>query len=408
MAAVADPENPPLETFRALVGPEGGRLLATLPAYDEDGALAAAEQARRAGFDAALVAAALTQQRLRQRAHGKLGDAAGRMWFTPVGLEQATRSSVADLRGRRYARLGAGLVADLCCGVGGDLGALAAAASRVVAVDRDPLTAEVARANAHAVGLGDRVEVRCADVLEVDLGGVDAVFIDPARRGARGRTFDPEWYSPPYGVVLGLAAQVAATGAKLAPGIPHAVLPADAEAEWVSDGGDVVECALWRGPLSTGVRRRATLLPSGATVTGDGARRAPVGPVGRYLYEPDGAVIRAGLIAEVADEVAGSLVDPTIAYLTTDRLVRTPFATAYEVREVLPFGLKRLREVLRQRDVGRLTVKKRGSAVEPETLRRQLRLRGDEEATVVLTRVAGRPTVLLVDPVPFPRVDHVR
>lgn len=388
--------------FRALLTPEGQRLLALLPAYDEASALGLGERLRREGFEPDLVAAALTQSRLRARGRGKLGPLADRLYLTADGLEQATRPAVAARRTARFAAVGAQVVADLCCGVGGDLPALAAAAPRVLAVDRDPLTAEVARANLGVLGLADRVEVRCADVTQVDLAGVQAAFVDPARRGHRGRTFDPAAYSPPFSFVLDLAARCPATGAKLAPGIPHAVLPAGAEAEWVSVGGDVVECALWFGPLA-GPARRATLLPAGATLTGDGDAAAPAGPVRRFLYEPDGAVIRAGLVAEAAALVDGTLLDPTIAYVTSERLEHTPFLTAYEITDVLPFQLKRLRALLRSRDVGRLTVKKRGSAVEPETLRRQLRLSGEAEATVVLTRVAGEPTVLLVR-----RVDAVR
>jgi len=258
----------------------------------------------------------------------------------------------------------------------------------------------VAEANAAVLGAGDRVELRCEDVAGTDLAGIDGVFVDPARRGSGRRALDPRSWSPPFSFVLDVAARVPATGAKLAPGIPHGVLPLDAEAEWVSDGGDVVECALWCGPLATGVRRRSTLLPSGATMTGDGTRRGVVGPVGRYLVEPDGAVIRAGLVAEAADLVDGRLLDPTIAYLTCEHRPSTPFGTAYEVTDVLPFGLKRLRTLLRERGVGRLTVKKRGTAVQPEALRAQLRLRGDAEATVVLTRVAGQQSVLLVERLP--------
>lgn len=383
--------------FRALLTPEGAALLARLPPYDGERALATAAALRRDGVDPDLAAAALTQARLRSRAVSKLGDAAGALWFTPDGLEQLTRPSVAAGHASRFAGLGARRVADLCCGVGGDLLALAgAAATGALGVDRDPLTVEVARANVAVAGLADRVEVRCADVTDTALDGVDAAFVDPARRGGGSRALDPRSWSPPLSFVLDLAARLPATGAKLAPGVPHGVLPADAEAEWVSDGGDVVECALWCGPLSTGVRRRATLLPVGATLTGDGSRTGEVGPVGRYLLEPDGAVIRAGLVAEAADLVEGRLVDPTIAYVTTDRRPETAFGTAYEVTDVLPFGLKRLRTLLRQRQVGRLTVKKRGTAVEPEALRKQLRLSGPEEATVVLTRVAGEQTVLVV------------
>jgi SAM-dependent methyltransferase len=384
-------------TIAALRAPEGARLLGLIPPYDESTALSVGARLRRDGFSDELVAAALTQARLRALGRAKFGPDADRMFFTAAGLEQATRRGVAARHAVRFAGAGVASVADLCCGIGGDLRELAGAVDRVLGVDRDPLTAAVAQANVDALGVGARVEVRCEDVTAVDLAGWDGVFIDPSRRRSGGRrTFDPSGYSPPYDAVLGLAARVPATGAKLAPGIPHGVLPADAEAEWVSDGGDVVECGLWFGPLASGVRRRATLLPSGATLTADGFTPGEVGPVRRYLYEPDGAVIRAGLVAEAAALVDGNLVDPSIAYVTADALVATPFMTAYEVTDVLPFGLKRLRALLRSRGVGRLTVKKRGSAITPESLRQQLRLSGPEEATIVLTRVAGAATVLVV------------
>jgi SAM-dependent methyltransferase len=390
--------TPEVDAFRALLTPDGRRLLAGLPPYDPDGALALGSALRRAGVDDGVAAAALTQARLRSRARPRLGDLADRLFLTDDGLQQATRPAVAARHASRYAGT-TGPVLDLCCGVGLDLLALATAGHRVTGVDRDALTVAVASANVEALGLTERAGVRCADVADVDLSGAGAVFVDPARRGARGRTFDPRSYSPPFDAVLGMAERVPATGAKLAPGIPHAVLPAGTEAEWVSVGGDVVECAMWCGPLASAAPRRATLLPSGATVTGTGSARAPVGPVGRWLHEPDGAVIRAGLVAEVAEPLGATLLDATIAYLSTQEAVSTPFARSYEVTDVLPFGLKRLRTLLRERGVGAVTVKKRGSAVEPEALRRQLRLRGDAHATVVLTRVAGAPTVLLVEPV---------
>jgi ribosomal protein L23 len=125
----------------------------------------------------------------------------------------------------------------------------------------------------------------------------------------------------------------------------------------------------------------------------------PAGPVGGYLYEPDGAVIRAGLVGAVARAVRGRLVDRSIAYVTADHLTATKLATAYAVDEVFGFQLKSLRTWLRDHKVGRLTIKKRGTAVEPEQLRKQLRLSGDNEATIVLTRVDGRQSVLVVRPV---------
>ena len=391
------PEAAEVAAFRALLTPRGGELLAAITPYDETRALATAEVLRRDGVDPALAAAAMTQARLRARAAAKFGPDAERMWFTPDGLEQATRPAVAELHAQRFAPVRPDRLADLCCGIGGDLVALAGVAGRVVGVDRDPLTAAVAAANAAALGPSG-AEVRCADVTTLSLDGTSGVFVDPARRAGGARRLDPRGWSPPLSFVLETAARVPATGAKIAPGLPHDALPDDAEAEWVSVDGDVVECGLWFGPLSSGVRRRATLLPGPATLTGDGARRAEPGTVGRYLLEPDGAVIRAGLVAELADLVGGRLLDRTIAYLTTDAPPETPFGTAYEITDVLPFGVKRLRALLRERRVGRLTVKKRGTAVDPDELRRSLRLSGDVEATVVLTRVAGDQTALLARP----------
>ncbi len=399
-----------VEDFLGLLEPAGDELLRHLPPYDPDGTLALSERLRSEGCPDTLVAAALTQSRLRARARAKFGPDADRLFFTDTGLQQATRRNVALGHARRFAERAAETGAsgsagapmlDLCCGVGGDLLTLAASGLDVTGVDSDPLTVEMARANLAALGLGEHARVRLGDATDLDassLRDVSGLFVDPARRSGRGRTFNARATSPPFDDVVALAALVPATGAKLAPGIPHELVSAGTEAEWVSDGGDVVECALWFGPLAGPVRRRATLLPAGDTVTGDGTSRGEVGPVQRFLHEPDGAVIRAGLVAEVAAALGATLLDPTIAYLSAPGPATSPFVTTYEVLDVMPFGLKRLRTALRERRVGRLTVKKRGSAVDPDQLRRQLRLAGDQEATVVLTRVAGAQTVLVVTP----------
>ena len=334
---------------------------------------------------------------LRQRAVGTFGSAdAGRMFFTANGVEQATRARVATYRAERFARLGVRSVADLCCGIGGDAIALARAGVRVLAVDRDPLTCAVARANAEALGLADLIEVREADVTGVDTSSYDAVFMDPGRRGGRGRIFDPEAYSPPLSWAVAAAIEAPRAALKIAPGIPHEAIPDEAEAEWVSDSGDVKEAVLWFGTEPGLVR--ATLLPGPRSLAGRGLPDPQVRPPGRYLYEPDGAVIRAHLVAEVAEEVGGGLLDATIAYVTADDLRPTPYATAYEITDRLHFGVKRLKALLREREVGILTVKKRGSAVEPEELRRMVRPQGPNAATVFLTRVRGAPAMLLGHP----------
>ncbi len=389
--------NSPTEAFASLLTEEGRLLLAELRDHDPSQELATATRLRRE-HPAELVSAALGQARLRQRAVAKFGaEDAYRMFFTPNGVEQSTRRTVAEYRAARFAALGVRSVADLCCGIGGDALALARAGVRVLAVDRDPLTCAVAQANAEALGLADLIEVRCADVTEVDASSYDAVFVDPARRGGRGRIFDPEAYSPPLSWAVRAALAAPRAALKIAPGIPHEAIPDEAEAEWISDGGDVKEAVLWFGTAPG--TRRATLLPSAATLPGRGLPDPEPRPVGRYLYEPDGAVIRAHLVAEVAEDLAGGLIDETIAYVTSDELRPTPYATPYEITDVLPFNLKHLKKLMREREIGVAVIKKRGSAVEPEDLRKKLKLEGVNSCVIVLTRAAGAPTMLLGHPV---------
>ncbi|MET7973871.1 methyltransferase domain-containing protein [Streptomyces mirabilis] len=385
-------------SFASLLTPEGHALLDEVRGTEPAQELAVATRLRR-DHPAELVSAALGQARLRQRAAAKFGaEDAERMYFTPNGVEQSTRTTVATHRARRLRSLGVRSVADLCSGIGGDAIALARAGIRVLAVDRDPLTVAVARANAEALGLAELIEVREADVTEVDTQAYDAVFVDPARRGGRGRIFDPEAYSPPLSWAIATALKAPLAALKIAPGIPHEAVPAEAEAEWISDAGDVKEAVLWFGTEPGLVR--ATLLPGPRELRGRGLPDPAVRAVGRYLYEPDGAVIRAHLVAEVAEEVDGGLVDETIAYITADELRPTPYATAYEITDRLPFNVKKLKALLRERGVGVLTVKKRGSAVEPEELRKKAlpKSHGPHSATVFLTRVAGAPTMLLGHP----------
>lgn len=390
----------PLSAFASLLTDQGRALLDEVRDTEPAQELAVATRLRRE-YPVGLVSAALGQARLRQRAVAKFGAAdAERMYFTPNGVEQSTRASVAAYRARRFQELGVRSLADLCCGIGGDAIALARAGIRVLAVDRDPLTAAVARANADALGLGELIEVREADVTEVSTAAYDAVFVDPARRGGRGRVFDPEAYSPPLSWAVRTALEAPLAALKIAPGIPHETVPAEAGAEWISDSGDVKEAVLWFGTGEAG-SVRATLLPGPRTLVGRGLPDPQVRPLGRYLYEPDGAVIRAHLVAEVAEELdGGGLIDETIAYITADSLKAGPYTTAYEITDQLPFGVKKLKGLLRERGVGVLTVKKRGSAVEPEELRRKVKPQGPNSATVFLTRVKGAPTMLLGHPAP--------
>jgi SAM-dependent methyltransferase len=397
-----------LALLERLLSCDGRTATASALAQLDAGASALTVSARlRASLDdGELVAAALTQATLRQRARVKLGEDGARMFWTRTGLEQATGAQVAAHRSERMAEVVGARVADLCCGLGGDLVALARAGLQPVGVEIDPTAAAIAVVNVRELGVGDRVDVRVADATAVDLSGFTAVYLDPARRttGGRRHSHDPSAWSPPMSFVTELAASLPAVVAKVAPGIPHALVPAGAEAEWVSDGGQVKEAAIWAGALAGSrgpARRRATLLPEGRTVVDvPGLATPPVGPPGRFLHEPDGAVVRAGLVAEVAAGLDGRLLDASIAYITTDDDVSSPFTRRYAVEEVLPFNLKRLRAAVRARGAADVVVKKRGSAVDPRDLRRRLRLDGEGPVvTVVLTRRAGAPVAILATPV---------
>ena len=393
-----------IETLAWLRTTEGGRLLAhAAQAWaDHPGdPVRVAAVVRRLEPDAERAAAATTQALLREKGVAKLGEAARQMFFTPDALEQATRTRVAEHRAARLAAaIPGGSVIDLGCGIGGDLLAFARAGLVAAGVDQDPVRAEMARANLEALGLPGAV--LAGDATSVDTSGFDAAFADPARRGGRGRVFDVEGWTPPWPWVLDLLTRRSLV--KVAPGIGHDLVPAGVEAEWVSDGGDVKEAVLWSPSLATADRRAtvigerglATLTDEDAPALGEGD--VGVRAVGAFLYEPDGAVIRAGLVTAVAAGVNGGLVDEHIAYVTSDDSFRTPFARGYRVLEHLPYREKQLRAALHERGIGRLAIKKRGVQVVPEELRKRLSLKGDNEGTLVLTRVAGQGTALLVEP----------
>ena len=392
-----------LATFERLRSPEGGRALArAVELYGEGADPVRAGAALRRDTDPDLAAAAMGQAALRLAARAKLGDDAAHLFLTPDALEQCTRAEVAAHRAARVSFAAPSSVVDLGCSIGGDLIALARRAAAtdtpVAGVELDPLRAAMAQANLEALGLSGAVMT--GDATDLDLSPFGLVVADPARRSGRGRTFDPDAYVPPWSWVESLLTRHAVV--KVAPGIPHDRLPAGVEAEWVSFRGEVKEAALWSPHLAT-TSRRATVIQRGglATLTAEddpGPAAVGTGPVSAYLFEPDGAVIRAGLVTAVAARLGGTLLDPQIAYVTAPRSDHTPYAVGYEVLEELPFAEKKLRAALRERHVGRLTIKKRGVGIVPEQLRKRLALSGDEEATIVVTRVAGRATVLSVRP----------
>jgi SAM-dependent methyltransferase len=385
-----------LASFAALLAPHGQAALVHAAALDptEETFLAAFNRLTR-HHPADLARAALETAMMRRKARAKFSRA-DHMYFTRESLEQSSGEVVARYRAGRFAAFQR--VGDFCCGIGGDSVALAAV-SRVAAVDLDPLRLAMARQNAVAYEVADRITFREADLRTMPPPDVEAFFCDPSRRTGGRRRLSVKDYEPPLDVVCSWRERIAAVGVKIAPGASWDELREfGAEAEFVSADGELKECALWFGPLRT-VGRRATLLPGRHTLATVGPSPPPrLNSVRQYLYEPDPAVLRAGLVTDLAELLGASQIDADIAYLTTDELRPTPFAAAFRIDEALPFQLKRLRQRLRELRVGRVVVKKRGSPLDPAALVRQLRLTGDESRVLFLTRVAGRPFALIGQP----------
>ncbi|PJJ73174.1 hypothetical protein CLV46_2759 [Diaminobutyricimonas aerilata] len=384
--------------LRHLLTPEGLRLLDDLPPYDSQGdVLRMVAGLRAQGHSPGLVAAVLTQARLRRRARAKFGEFADRMLFTEAGLEQATRLSVAAVHAGRFQGAGVRWVADLGCGIGADALAIAALGLDVTAVERDEVTAAIASFNLAPWG-NARVEQGTAE--EAALDGVGAVWLDPARRDASRRLDDPADWSPSLDFAFGLA-EHRPIGVKLGPGIDRDLLPADAETQWVSVDREVVEVVVWTGALARpGVRRAALVIGdhgSAELTAAADAEDVDPGPLGTYLHEPDGSVIRARLIGDLARSLGATTVHPQIAYLTGDAPAESPFARSFRILAELPLDERALRRELAARRIGTVEIKKRGVDIDPAQFRKRLAPKGPESATLVLTRVGGRRVALLTE-----------
>jgi hypothetical protein len=405
-----------LALLRRLTTGEGWGLLQSLPPYEPGSELSLQQRLRDAGFEADLVAAALHQSQLRARAVAKFGPFAQGMVFTADGLEQATRLEVAAQHAQRFRAAGVHTVHDLGCGIGADAMALAGLDLRVRAVDADEVTAGIAAVNLRHWPDCSVTAGRVEDFVPPAGEGVRGAgaWLDPARRtpgvadvsGRTRRIFRLDAISPSWQTVQDVAAALPATGAKLSPAFPHAALPPGVEAQWTSWDGEVLECALWWGPLARTAGRTAAVLGHSrppALVTEDAADPQPpalasLGELGPWLYEPDRAVVRAGLVGAVTAATGGTELDSGVGYVTASQGEDLPFARRYAVVEAMPWNVKALRAWLRDHSIDRLTIKKRGVSLDADQLRRQLRMppRGRTEATVVVTRVRSQQVALVV------------
>lgn len=369
-----------------ILSPLGLAALEAASREPDPTSLGAAERLRRA-FPPELAAEALTQTALRRRATSKF-PRAEEMFLTSAGLEQATRPAVAQWRAARFAHAGVREVWDLGCGLGADSMAFQEAGIAAHGVEADPTTAAFASANLALVG-APPVTRALAEEIEVPAGA--GVFLDPARRTERGRTWDVNDFTPPWSLVEAHLAGEHFTCVKLGPGLPKELIPDGVGATWVSEQGSVAEVSLWNR-LPAGFSAVVFPRDGGEPVELSAPREPrelPVAGVGAFLLEPDNAVIRAGLVTEVAPTTDIWLLDPHIAYLSSDTPVSTPLVDCFAVEALLPYDVRAIRSHLRTHGIGTLEIKRRGVDFDPAALRRKLKPTGPGSATLLVSRTPG-------------------
>ena len=372
---------------RYLVSEAGQSALAAHAALDPGDPVRLAATLRRQlpPAEAAAVAEQLTLRTRASKNHGRQGN-----WlYTAEGIEMMTHPLVAARRAARLAALGLPVV-DLTCGLGADLAAAKDAGLPAVGVDRDPVHALLAAHNAGVSTVrGDAARPPFA-LAEA------AVIFDPSRREGGTRRFAPEGFSPPWDVVLRLAAEARAAVIKAPPGIDPEHVPAVAEVEAVQLGTSMREVAVWLGAGAAPGLRRAVLLPSGATIEST-EREAPAETVqpAAFFFDPESCVTRATLVRHLAYRLEARLLDPHIAYLTAQLPSFSPLAATFEILDAMPFSLARLRERLRKGGWRPVDIRRRAFPVEPDELRRLLGKLEGEPVTLLLTTLAGQRMVFI-------------
>lgn len=380
---------------------------------------------RTKGLDPDLIAAVATQFQLRNEARKRLGIWVGDMVFTREGLEQATPLHAGSIRAKRFMDSRAKKIADLGCGLGFDSFAFVGLGMKALAVDRDEVALAAATVNLRVFPDADTMH---ADVEELDIEkfvkehDIDAIYADPMRRDDRGRIQDPEKWSPPLSTVLSWAQYVDSLAVRVAPSINYASIPSEAHATWTSIEGEVVDCCLWLGKavngpglygedehgkerlerINYGPGRSAYVFREDGSyahsVTDistpqDPSREVePAQQIGRYIFEPDAALIRAGAIGDLCDMHNLAPVGQRIAYLTGDEEPGNipAYFSAFEVIDTVAMRSKQIKQVLRDLSPSRIEIKKRGVDISPEKLQKEL-LSG-------LKKRDGEPLVILCTP----------
>ncbi len=351
--------------------------------------LALQTQLRRE-FPERLVRGAFALCELRRKAAARFSRAA-EMWFDRRGLEQATSEAVARHKARRFE----GATFDLCCGVGGDALALAERGP-VNAVDSNPVACLRTEWNAEAYGVLPQVTVECLDAEAVDAGQA-LVHIDPDRRAqSAGRAVRVEDYVPGLPFLQNMTRSFRGGAIKLSPAANFGGKFADVEVELVSLNGECKEATIWFGELRGKEPWRATVLPSGETLAGEPLDYAvAISPPLGFVYDPDPAIVRAGLVDAAAERLGLARLDAAEEYLTGTERVESGFVKAFEVLAELPNNLADIRAYFRTADFGQVEIKCRHIPIDAEQVRRRLPLNGNQPAVLIFARLGGRSRALI-------------
>ena len=376
--------------FHALLSTEGKKILDRLLQEEltEQNELKIGQQLRK-DFPVQLVIDAITQHQLRLKARAKFPQAM-EMFFTKQGLEQASSDAIAEHRAKRFCDLKH--AADFCCGIGGDLSQLAKV-TFITAVDILPLHLEIAKANAQVLGVDRNLTFIQSDVRDVPLANLDAIFIDPARRTAASR-LKTGLSEPPLEWCINLSQEVANLCIKAAPGIDHALFPEDWELEFIALGKDLKEAVAWSPALARG-KRRATILPDGHTMIDEKGSPVEIKMPGEFLVDPNPAITRAGLVEELARQLAAWKIDDKIGFLSLDSGIKTPFGRTLRIIDSGPWNDKQLAKRLKSHDIGIVDIRRRGLAGDIDQFQKRLKLTGSRKATLAMTRVKEKPWALI-------------
>jgi hypothetical protein len=382
----------PFEDYRWLVSEAARPWLAIAHEEASSGTSVALLSRLRKNLSAEQAHLVVEQVGLRQRAREKFS-LADQMFFTRKGLEQATDEQLATYKAARFPA--GDSIADLCCGIGGDLISLAKRGP-TRGVDLDPIMALLAKVNAVIHGLNnDKCSVETTNVVHFSLGN-RGWHCDPDRRATGRRATRGELFDPSLEALTRLIGENRKAAIKLAPATEA---PADwknrAELEWLGNRGECRQQVVWfEGLARYPGNRSATVLGKKGdvrTIVGEKSELPPAASqLRRFVYEPHAAVLAAKLTAVLCRDHELKPVAAGIAYLTGDRLIHDPTLDAFEIVDELPLDRRKLKAYCRERHLGRLEIKKRGVEVDPERLRKEFAVAGDGEVTIIITPIRGQ------------------